>query len=399
MDKMFDQLDKLKGLTTQKRLGVLKEIFGDDAETLQVIALLMEKGRAGYVEVQGKMAAQASLQERANVQLGTLKNLWDAASGTFTNAMVAFGEAISPELKATTEWVGRTSQRLGAWARENPRLAGGLMKVAAVLAILLIVGGALLLLLASVLGPLAMVKFAFVTLGIQGTVGARVLGLLAGGFRLAGSAVLLLGRALLMNPIGLAIAVIAGGAYLIYRNWEPIKGFFVGIWGEIRSAFAGGLGGVFAQLANWSSIGAFYRAFAGVLSWFDIELPAKFSIFGANLIAGLVSGITSKLGLVRDAISGAASATMGWFKDKLGIQAASGKPRLSAAAGAVGTLPAPTGPLRATPRTVVAGGDTIKINIQGGTAADADTIARAVRAELDKRDQQKRARHGSRLSD
>ena len=29
-----------------------------------------------------------------------------------------------------------------------------------------------------------------------------------------------------MNPIGLVITAIAGAAYLIYRYWEPIKGFF-----------------------------------------------------------------------------------------------------------------------------------------------------------------------------
>ena len=154
MDNMFKQLDKLKGLNTQKRLGVLKEVFGDDAETLGAVAILIEKGAAGYAEVQAKMAAQASLQERVNAQLGTLKNLWEASAGTFSNAMVAFGEAIAPELKATTEWLGDMAQKTGAWARENPRLAGGLMKAAAVLAILLTVGGALVLMLGAVLGPL-----------------------------------------------------------------------------------------------------------------------------------------------------------------------------------------------------------------------------------------------------
>jgi TP901 family phage tail tape measure protein len=59
LDKMFAQFDKLKGLSTQKRLGVLKDVFGDDAETLQAVALLMEKGVAGYKETAAKMDAQA----------------------------------------------------------------------------------------------------------------------------------------------------------------------------------------------------------------------------------------------------------------------------------------------------------------------------------------------------
>lgn len=36
---------------------------------------------------------------------------------------------------------------------------------------------------------------------------------------IAGRAVLWIGRALLMNPIGLAITAVAAAAYLIYRNW------------------------------------------------------------------------------------------------------------------------------------------------------------------------------------
>ena len=323
LDNLFTQLGKLQGLTTQKRLGVLKEIFGDDAETLQVIALLMEKGVDGYREVQAKMDAQASLQERVNVQLRTLKNLWESTAGTATNALVAIGESIAPEAKAATEWLGEMAQRVGAWSKENPRLAGGLMKVTAVLAVLLVAFGALMLMLATVLGPLAVVRFGLATLGIQGTLGARALGLLTGGIRLASSAVMWLGRALLMNPIGWIITGIAVAAYLIYRYWEPISAFFAGIWSQIRTAFSGGLAGILATLLNWSPVGAFYQAFAAVLSWFGIELPAKFTTFGANLVAGLVNGIRSTLGTVRDAIGGMADTTVGWFKEKLGIRSPS----------------------------------------------------------------------------
>lgn len=59
-----------------------------------------------------------------------------------------------------------------------------------------------------------------------------------------------------------------------------------------------------------------------MLSWFGIELLAKFTTFGANM-AGLVSGITGALGTVRDAIGGAADTTINWFKAKLGIHSPS----------------------------------------------------------------------------
>lgn len=316
LEKLFAQLTKLRGLTTQTRQGVIKSIFGDDAETLQVVSLLIDKGAAGYAEVQGKMARQASLQERVNQQLGTLKNLWDAATGTFTNALVAFGEAIAPELKQLTQWINDVSEATGKWAKEHPQLAGFLMKSAAIIAVVLTVLGSLTLALAAVLGPMAVVRYGFAMLGINA-------GSVLGALRLVGQAVLWIGRALLMNPIGLAIAGIALAAYLIYRYWEPIKGFFQGLWGEVRAAFTGGIGGIAALILNWSPLGLFYKAFAAVLGWFGIELPGKFSEFGANLLAGLVRGITGALGTVKAAIGGAADAVVGWFKEKLGIHSPS----------------------------------------------------------------------------
>lgn len=420
LDNMFKQLDKIKGLSTQKRLAVLKEGFGDDAETLGVLSILMEKGAAGYAEVQAKMAAQASLQERVNAQLGTLKNLWEAAGGTFSNTMVAFGQAIAPELKATTEWLGETAQRVGAWARENPRLAGGLMKAAAALAIVLTVGGALVVMLASVLGPLAMLRFSLTTLGLQGGILARVLGVGAGALRLVSSAVLFLGRALLMNPIGLLVTGIAVAALLIYKYWEPIKTFFGNLWEQVRGTFA------------------------GAMTWFA-ALPAQFGTFGANIIAGLVNGITNSLGAVKTAITSAADSTVGWFKEKLGIHSPSrvfgelggfisegaamgidggkalvAKAALGLAAAATTSfapaaaqvpidarktvLPsASSGVAGAGPAAgsggAAAGSSSYAINIYPAPGADATAIARAVAAELDRRERAKQARRGSRLTD
>ena len=65
----------------------MKAMFGDDAETLQAVSALIDKGQAGYNEVLGKMQAQAELRVRVDQQLLTLSNLWEAATGAFTNVM------------------------------------------------------------------------------------------------------------------------------------------------------------------------------------------------------------------------------------------------------------------------------------------------------------------------
>ena len=152
----------------------------------------------------------------------------------------------------------------------------------------------------------------------------RVLaGGLATGVRIAGQAMLWLGRALLMNPIGLAITGIALAAYLIYRNWKPIKAFFLGLWSEVRAAFAGGIGGVVRLILNWSPLGLFYRAFAGVMKYFGVDMPKSFADFGSMLIDGLVGGIKAKLTAARDSIVSFGNSIKGWFTSTLGIKSPS----------------------------------------------------------------------------
>ncbi|HAV3584825.1 TPA: phage tail tape measure protein [Acinetobacter baumannii] len=381
LDKMFKQLEKLKGLSTEARLPILSDMFGNDAETIQALNLLIDKGQTGYNEVVAKMQKQADLQTRVNAQLSTLKNLKDAASGTFTSMLALFGEQLAPQFKMLITGFTNVTENVTTWAQKNPELANTIAKVVA--GGILLVGGlsALSLGLITVFGPMMLV-----TKGI-GMIGGGF-GLLAGGFlklftlaKFAGTGLLWIGRALLFvgqqaliamgrlyllairgigmlaqgiimgavrgasllgqsllflgrtaliagrfmlaNPIILVAIAIAGAAYLIYKNWEPIKGFFVGIWNTVKTAFNGGITGVSALIINWSPIGLFYAAFAKVLSWFGVDLPAKFTGFGAMILTGLKNGIMSKIGEVKAALSGAVTGVIDKARNILGIHSPS----------------------------------------------------------------------------
>ncbi|KTA79029.1 phage tail tape measure protein [Aeromonas salmonicida] len=252
MENMFAQLAKLKGVNTERRLQVLKGIYGDDAETLQVLELIISKGMDGYRATQKKMADQAALQERVNAQLGTLGSLWDAATGTFTNAMVNFGEAISPEIKAITQWIGDMSEKLGDWAKKNPELSNTLMKIGAIVSVVTIAFGGLSLAVAALLGPMAIMKLTF-----------GILGVTFGGLLGAITAVLV--------PIAALIAL----GIAIVKFWEPISAFFSGLWQGIMS----GLAPVFEAFKPFAplidGLGTGVKALSG---WFgDLLEPLKFS--------------------------------------------------------------------------------------------------------------------------
>ncbi|MCY1539188.1 hypothetical protein D9M68_747610 [compost metagenome] len=160
-------------------------------------------------------------------------------------------------------------------------------------------------------------------LGVQMGGGVGIAARLATAFNFLMKVVGVVGRVFLLNPIGLAVTAIGVAAYLLYKYWEPVKGFFTGLWNQVTAAFQGGLTGVLALVANWSLMGALYNVVAPVLRWFGFDLPARFSEFGVNLLQGLVNGITSRLGSVRDTIVGIGDSVVGWFKERLGIHSPS----------------------------------------------------------------------------
>ncbi|MGS8722607.1 phage tail tape measure protein, partial [Salmonella enterica subsp. enterica serovar Infantis] len=65
----------------------------------------------------------------------------------------------------------------------------------------------------------------------------------------------------------------------------------------------------------------FYRAFARVLDWFGIELPARFSEFGGNILDCLINGILNALHFLNGAIEKIKELITDWAKSAQGISA------------------------------------------------------------------------------
>ncbi|QOD20560.1 phage tail tape measure protein [Escherichia coli O18ac:H14] len=226
LDNMFRQLAKLRKLTDVKRTGVLKAIFGDDAETLQVVNALIDKGKDGYDQIQQKMNKQASLNKRVQAQLGTLSNLWEAMTGTATNGLAAIGGAFSGDAKNITQWLGELGEKFTKFADENPRVIRGVVGLAAGLAIL--------------------------KLELMGV----------------GSAISIVSRIMSMTPIGMIATAIALAAGLIITNWDVVGPYFKKLWETIGPYFEAGwelLKKVFA----WSPLGMVINNWGPVVKWFQ----------------------------------------------------------------------------------------------------------------------------------
>lgn len=364
LDKMYEQLAKLKGINTEQRLKILQGIFGDDAETLQALNTMIEKGKAGYEEFAKKMEAQASLNQRVNDQLGTLTNLWDAASGTFTNFLAKMGESIAPELKDLTKWIGDVNEKLSNWAAQNPETANTIMKIVAAIGIFLTVVTGIGAAISAVLVPIALAKFSFFSLfgvfaggggmiskiiGWLGRLGMALLGFGAkamvflvtnpfGWAILAVTAIVLLWRnwetvkaALIsgwnwinnvfsQNPILNFVFPFIGIARLIVNNWGVIKTFFANLWAAISATWNSGVSYISSLVSNikarvlagFAAMANYIRSmplvqyisskFNSILAYLQ-GLGSRFLAAGKNLIQQIINGVTSKLAYLREKFS------------------------------------------------------------------------------------------------
>lgn len=298
------------------RLEYLKAIFGEEPAA-GMAELIQQAGAGGilkYLDV---------IQDHAGAAGRTAKVLADNLTGDMDELFSGLDEVrielfdqqnsgLREFVQGLTEMVGR----LGAWTRENPKLTGQILKMAAGLGLIMATMGGLTLMLASILGPFAMVRYGLMLLATQGAGAVTAL-------KAVGSVLLWIGRLAMANPIGLLITALVVGAVLIYKNWDAVKAYLLGLWDELQAGFSGGIGDIAATILNFSPLGLFHRAMAGVLGYFGVDIPAKFTDFGGMLIDGLVNGITSSLGRVKDAITGAGGATIDWFKQKLGIHSPS----------------------------------------------------------------------------
>lgn len=264
LDRMFKQLEKLKGLTTQQRNGIISDIFGNDAENMQVLNLLINKGKAGYEETIAKMERQADLQTRINAQLGTLKNIWEQAQGAMTNVMVDFVAAIAPDLKSFVNRISEIAEKLSAWAKANPELVRTIAKIALHLIMFKVAMLGLRLttnlFFSAIVGLLAGITKLTIMLWLINKVADRFgirlptrLSVIAKGIRLLGQAFIFLARqaipmvirgliamsaSLLANPLTWIIVLIGLVAVAIYRYWGPIKAFFKGFWDGLKIGLA-----------------------------------------------------------------------------------------------------------------------------------------------------------------
>ncbi|HCR0136367.1 TPA: phage tail tape measure protein [Klebsiella aerogenes] len=360
LENLYAQLEKLRKITDDgKRQSVINTLFGDDAETLQALNIMINKGIEGYRETAAKLENQASLRERVDASLNTLGNKWEAATGSFTNAMASIGETVAPALKKLADWLGELASRLDGFVKRHPQLTSALFKLAAGFAIVATAAGVVSLALASVLGPMAVVRM---SAGVMGLKFSSAFGLIGKAISSVGKSIIWLGRLMFANPILAVIGLIAAGAIYIWQNWDTLEPKFKAMWDAVCNAtstawdwikekasaawegikslfFNYTLPGLIAK--NWDAIKTgVSEAWANIRQsisdkWNSIladvaALPAKFQDMGSAIIDSILNGINAKWETLKSKLSSITDYLPDWMtgnnktQDKAQVQVVGG---------------------------------------------------------------------------
>lgn len=160
----------------------------------------------------------------------------------------------------------------------------------------------------NILAPIYLMGGALARLGMSLVAAVGGWSAIGGAIMWVGKAFLFLGRLFLLNPIGFAISAIVAAGWLLYDNWETIKGWFVEFFnwlpnkirevaGWLKSLVPDWLGGGSVNVTQQQAAGSVLRSMPGQQSRTNVqgELAVRFE----NAPAGMrfSQGKTNQPGL------------------------------------------------------------------------------------------------------
>ncbi|OJA88428.1 phage tail tape measure protein [Burkholderia ubonensis] len=339
-----------------------------------------------------------------------------AALAQLRDLKLEIGERVTPIYNKALDLTATAIGKVVTFMREHRTAANVIVTTLTVLAGLFVVVGTLASAFGTVLGSIAVLRFAMSMVSAFNVIGQALLGL---------------GRLALANPLLAVISLIAMAAVYVWQNWDTLGPKFIALWDTIAGAF-GAAGDWIA--AKWDATVEWVKAaLGGIGDWFG-NIGTRFMEIGGNLISALIDGITNRLGALKDTIGNLGSSALGWLKEKLGLQAsdapgaAGGQGRVALTAATITTAAALAGPpayaanSSATAASPLARYNTsldyrpplmapaaaasaapasgpVTINFTAPPGVNEAEVARLVRVQWERAEREKASRTSSRLSD
>jgi TP901 family phage tail tape measure protein len=278
----------LAGQTEAQKAATLSTIFGTEAVSGMMV--LVGNGKKTYDEyTKALQESNGEAKKAADVMQNNLKGSMDQLTGSLESAGISIGEALTPAIKAVASAITGMVNLFNV-------LPGPVKNMIAIFAALvagmLLIGGPALMLI----GFLPQIAAGFAQV-------STVMGLLTGGLGPLKTGIGLVSGVLrtglagaltfIMSPVGIAIAaivVLAGLAFLVIKNWEPIKEFFSGLWDGVSKGFTAAKAAIVQTAGNL--VVEAKEKINGLWTWIQ-GIPAQAPQWGKNIIKGIIDGIKS----------------------------------------------------------------------------------------------------------
>ena len=304
LDNLKARIGDITRLTPEME-DKLRKGFGE--EGFRAVMLLLtqtETIKDDLAAIRNSAGAFESASQIINASAGAK---WQQMANRIEQTWIRLGQALMPVKDAIASVVLRVVDAIDGLTERFPKVTAaavaglaGLSTALAALGTALIAVGALgkariILSLLGVGRVAAVARTGLVALTSAAGIAARVLG---AGMLAAARAIALVGRALLLNPIGLTLTAIAGAAYLVWRHWDVIGPKLAAVWQTVKSAFD----------AAWQWIST---------------LPARMLEAGRAILDGLIGGIRERWQALKESVTGIASGIADTVKGALGIRSPS----------------------------------------------------------------------------
>ncbi len=333
IENMMAQFEKLKG--AKNKDAILSTLFGSGQDA-QVAKTMVNEGLAGYMKLSKEMNNKATLTDKVNVKLLTLKALWESTTGTIENMLAALGKGLQPILAPLITMIGDIAGKIQEFLKANPGMAKFLMLATSLVGIFVTLMGAVKMIQA--------IRTAFILLNIT---------MQANPFILIATVAILAISLIYANwdkikvwftnlwdkikKIFFAVWDWIKNMFLNYtpyglviKHWDKIKAFFLGLWDRIKAMFKATWEWIKNMFLNytphgliikhWDKISQFFSnlwekvkaIFSGMFKWV-LNFGKQFYQAGANIITSIINGITSKITALTDKVKGVAKKIRDFF--------------------------------------------------------------------------------------
>lgn len=205
--------------------------------------------------------AAGSMDREASARTGSLAGAEQIGKNKLFETLAKLGQTLEPSIVKIAAAIGGMLDRLNSWMTANPKAAETIVLLVSVVGSLLLILGTAGIALTAIIAPM---------LAFGAATGIALWPILA---------------------VVAAVALLVAAGVMLYLRWNDIAAWWSGLWAKVQNYVTQAVAKIQSIIQSFNPLQLFYSAFAGVLSWFGVELPAKFTDFGKMIVSGLVRGL------------------------------------------------------------------------------------------------------------